>query len=366
MKKTILSVSMVLLLVLLIGCSNKKNKEDITGALTPSVQPTVTLPVKENTTGETFSIKNYYPMLADAEYVFDGQGNEYAAYIRVTDFLDKENNRIQTRTNNGGTETVRVIEIKDNKLSEIATVNESYYRDNLMADAVAGDEANVLLMEPLQKGTRWTLPDGKERYISATDADVETPSGNYRAIEVTTEETEGTTKDYYAPQVGLVKSVFISGDMEVSSTLREIKVDTPYTQTIDIFFPDVDENIYVQSLTLNFHTGDVTRTILQEAISGEEIKDSYLPLASINTKIYSLYLGKDGIVYVDFSKELVTDMNAGAGYETLILQSITNTLGNYYGVQEVLITMEGKPYQSGHIQMKEGETFQVNMEHVIR
>jgi hypothetical protein len=59
-------------------------------------------------------------------------------------------------------------------------------------------------------------------------------------------------------------------------------------------------------------------------------------------------------------------MNAGAGYELLILQSITNTLGNYYGAQKVYITMEGKPYESGHILMKKGETFKVNMDKVIR
>jgi spore germination protein GerM len=55
-------------------------------------------------------------------------------------------------------------------------------------------------------------------------------------------------------------------------------------------------------------------------------------------------------------------MNAGAAYESLILQSITNTLGNFYGVDEVYIMVEGKPYESGHILLKKGETLKVNMD----
>jgi len=54
-------------------------------------------------------------------------------------------------------------------------------------------------------------------------------------------------------------------------------------------------------------------------------------------------------------------MNAGSSYESLILQSITNTIGTYYGVDKVYITVEDKPYVSGHIEMKKGEFFTVNL-----
>jgi spore germination protein GerM len=85
-----------------------------------------------------------------------------------------------------------------------------------------------------------------------------------------------------------------------------------------------------------------------------------------NVKINSLYLNKDNVVYVDFSKEFTTQMNAGSGYELMILQCITNTLGEYYGVNKVYITIENKPYSSGHILMKKGEPFIVNTENSIQ
>ena len=57
-------------------------------------------------------------------------------------------------------------------------------------------------------------------------------------------------------------------------------------------------------------------------------------------------------------------MNAGSSFEALILQSLTNTLGNYYGVQEVYITIDGGPYESGHIIIEEGEPSTVNYDNV--
>lgn len=369
-RKILVPVSIIFLMLFLSACNKKQqNTGDNVNTATPTAQPTVTLPTEDTTAYtpmEALKLADYYPMLADTEYVYEGTGSEYTTYNRVTDFIDTAQGRIQTRSNNGGTETVRVMELKNGKLSVIKTVNECYYRDNLLENATAGNDEEVLLMEPLVQGTQWTLADGSKRSITAVNVEVTTPSGNYTAIEVTTEGTDSTTKDYYAPTVGLVKSVFGSGDLEVSSSLKQINSDTPFTQKIDIFYPDVDEKIYVEPLTLTFHTGDDTKQILQNAISAKATKDSHLPLTSIKTKINSLYLGEDKIVHVDFSPELISDMNAGAGYEQLILQSITNTVGNYYSAQEVAITVAGKPYESGHILMKEGETFKVNQDKVVR
>ena len=84
-----------------------------------------------------------------------------------------------------------------------------------------------------------------------------------------------------------------------------------------------------------------------------------------NGKIKSLYLNKDNRVYVDFTKELTSEMNAGSGYEGEILQCITNTLGQYYGVDKVYITIEGSPYSSGHISMKKGEAFTVDYKNSV-
>lgn len=365
MKKIIAITILALFAFMIVGCKNKQPSAGNNSDSVPTNQPTVTAAPTQGAQNISTSVKDYYPMSADTEYVYTGEGNEFAFYNRYTDFLDAANNRIQTRTDNGGTETVRVIEVKDGKLSVIKTVSECYYRDNFMDNAAADTSSEVLLMEPLVQGTQWTLPNGDKRYISAVGVSVETPSGKYAALEVTTEAKDSTTKDYYAPQVGLVKSVFTSGDSTVTSTLSEIKTNTPFTQTINVYYPDSDGKLHAVPIQISFKTGDITGQVLEAAITGLTKKADYLTIASTNTKINSLYLGDDKIVHVDFSPEFVTEMNAGAGYEQAILQCITNTLGNYYGTDQVLITVSGKPYESGHILMKEGETFKVDMSKVV-
>jgi spore germination protein GerM len=111
---------------------------------------------------------------------------------------------------------------------------------------------------------------------------------------------------------------------------------------------------------LSFFTTDVTRTALADAMK-EAPSGSLGKVLSENAGLKSLYLGQDGMVYADFSKELVTEMNAGSGYEAMLLQCITNTLGGYYGTDKVYITVEGEPYSSGHIYMNPGQPFVVDL-----
>lgn len=373
MKRRKLTISILLILLLAAGCGGKDTNKDNTGA-TPSPGAETTAPETTGTQEETdeaaeeiYNLMDYYVLQPDTEYVFTGEGNEYASYRVYVDFLDANNNRVQTRTNNGGTETVRVIEVKDDKIVVSAIRHEAYYRDNLLDKGSAGEE-EILLMEPLAVGTQWTLSDGRTRSITGTGVKVDSPSGSFATIEVTTASEDGSTvKDYYAPQMGPVKQVFYSkeGDMVVTSTLSEVNEDKPLEQRITVFYPDVDEKIYTEEITLQFRTNDITRVVLEETIKQEVVKDSYLPLITENTAINSMYMGDDNIAYIDFSKEFVTEMNAGAGYEMLLLQSVTNTLGNYYGVNKVYITVDGKPYESGHILMKQGEALEVNMDRVV-
>jgi hypothetical protein len=366
-------IYMIVLLALLTGCKkdNTDNGEIIT-------QPAVTAPTEAATSAPTatpvptitesvkpLTIADYYPLQADTESIYEGSGNEYAAYVQYIDYIDAANNKIQTRTNNGGTETVRVIQIKDGKISVVYIENESYIRENYMDKETAGEQ-EVLLMEPLVVGTKWTLPEEGERYISGTDIAIETPSGSYTAIEVTTDKAGSISKDYYAAGVGLVKSVFGEGEEAISSSLSAVNQDKPFTQMIDVFFPDADEKIYVENRTLTFYTGSDTITLLQDTLRQKSVESTRLPLISPNTTINSISLGEDNVVSVDFSASFVTDMNAGSGYEVLILQSVANTLGYYYNSNEVAITLDGNAYESGHILLAKGETWEVSETDVIR
>jgi hypothetical protein len=52
-------------------------------------------------------------------------------------------------------------------------------------------------------------------------------------------------------------------------------------------------------------------------------------------------------------------MNAGSGYEAMVLQCVANTFGSYYNKDKVILTVEGALYESGHIKLAKGEYLEV-------
>lgn len=337
MKKLLIVTSLIFSLILLSSCANKNTAPQDNK-----------LPL---------TIKDYFAFEENTRYVYKGKGNEYASYSVLVDYLTE--NLVQLRSNNGGTEMVKVLENKDGKLTMLLSRAECYYRENLLQSS--GSHPEVLLQEPLINGTSWTLTDNRKRYISNAEIEVITPAGKYQALEVTTEGKDNKILDYYAPKVGLVKTVFIANSNEISSALSKIEKNTAFTQTVPFYYPDVnDDKLYFINKQLSFHTNDITKIVFEKSFK-EVPKGNLDKVLSPNVKIKSLYLNNDHTVYVDFTKELVSEMNAGSGTEGMILQSITNTLGTYYGVTKVYITIEGNPYSSGHIMMKKGELFTVNV-----
>jgi hypothetical protein len=112
---------------------------------------------------------------------------------------------------------------------------------------------------------------------------------------------------------------------------------------------------------LRFHTNDVTRLVLaqayRDALAGQAIQ-----VFSDNTTINSLYLNADGMVYIDLNRAFVDESNAGSAYEAMLLQSVANTFGLYYGADRVLLTIDSGPYQSRHMALQKGEYLEVRID----
>lgn len=348
MKKIIILV-FICLLVLNTGCSNTNKDTDI-----------LDNDISDNNTNEPnlLSINDYYPFKENTKYSYEGEGNEYAAYTVFIDYLNE--NRIQTRVNNGGTEIVNVIENKDGELKVLLSKAETYYREDFTS--TDSNDGDVLLKEPITVGTNWMVSDNSKREITNINAELTTSLGTYKALEVTTEYKNSKSIDYYAKDIGLVKTVNISNDYEISSNLEKIENNIPLTQNIVFYYPDIDgETLISVNQEISFNTNDTTIEVLEKTFKNMTNLQTFI---SPNVKINKLYLKDENTVHVDFSKEFVDEMNAGAGFENMILQSITNTLGNYFGAEKVYITIDDQPYESGHIIINEDEPRTVNLENV--
>nr|WP_320026225.1 GerMN domain-containing protein [uncultured Acetobacterium sp.] len=306
----------------------------------------------------TLRIGDYFPIRENIHSVYEGQGNEFASYDVFIDYTTPT--KVQQRINNGGTVTVDVIEEVDHELVKTMSQPETYYRENMLGKV---NREEILLMEPIKVGTTWTLADGRTRSITNLAAGVTTPYGNYQAIEVTTTTADHPTEqwlDYYVKDLGLVKSVFknTGNGTEITSSLKTIEEGAVMTKSISFFYPNInDDKIYYQIKEIGFHTNDITRDTLANAYKA----DAPFVVFSPNTKINSLYLNQDGMVYLDLSGDYLTEMNAGAELEAMMLQSIANTFGKYYGVDRVLLTIDNKLYQSGHVSLAPGEYLTVDL-----
>lgn len=338
--KKLLIIFLTLALFALSGCDKNNNNNN-------------------NNEPDKLKIEDFFPNTENTKYDYEGEGNEYAFYTVYTDYT--KDNKVQTRTNNGGTEVVKVLENKNGQLVELYSRPETYFRQSFIDNDYGDKGGNIILKEPLEKDNSWTLSDGTKRTITNINVEITTPMGTYKALEVTTEGSNYKNIDYYAEDIGLIKTVSTGDGYEVSSTLRAIEKDVPLVQNVNLYFPSLDEDIYYFiSKEISFKTNDEAKDVVESMI--KDNGDQPI-VVSTNTKINSLYLNdEEKRVHVDFSKEFVSEMNAGSYFESMILQSITNTLGNYYGVEEVLITVEGKPYESGHILMEENEPFKVDLE----
>lgn len=355
MAKLKLYAAVILSLMLITGCSSGNNGNTETETPIPQTSgPASETASPEPTMG---SVKDYYPIKEDVRYVYEGAGNEYAPYEVYIDFT--EESKVQQRRITGGTVLVEIIEIADDKVTRTFSQGETYHRENLLDKE--GEKEEILLMEPLEAGTSWILKDLRARSITNISAEVTTPLGTIKAIEVTTQGDKDKTMDYYAKGMGLIKSVFVSGNTENSSTLAKIEENATFNQTINFYYPSgTDEKIYYKIKPVSFKTNDEAKKILETAYR-ESVGEDFGRVFTEKTKVNKLKLDK-GIVTIDLSKEFISEMNAGALFEGKILQSLTNTLGHYYNAEKVMITVEGKPYESGHILMKENEFFKVKFE----
>lgn len=315
----------------------------------------------EETAEPVYRLDEIYPFEENVYRVYEGMGIEFAGYDEYVDFLD--GNRIQLRRNNGGTEIVSVLEKKDGMLVEVISKPETYYKENFLDKEP--EIQKILLKEPLALHATWES-DGQTVTITGVDVEVKTGIGTFTALEVTrvSKDQEEKRVEYYVKGMGLVKTVDTGKDYEVSATLSKMEGNAVRRKFVNFYYPNAqDERIFLYRKEISFTTNDIPKILIINAY--KDLPKEAVPVLTKNTKVNYLYLNQDGRVYLDLTKEFLQEMNAGAGYEGLILQSLANTIGDYYGVDKVMLTIDGKTYESGHIVLEKFEALEVNYDSIV-
>lgn len=361
--KKIINIFLILILVttLVTGCTNTNGQDDIQKDQEK---------VEENKKAEeeievSTSISDYFPFKENTLYSYKGEGNEYAEMKTYFEYISDD--RAQLKTMNPGTNMVTILEYKDGELREIYSEGEVYHTENLLDTVEKEESYEVVLKEPLKVGSTWGLKNGNKRTITGYNVEIETPYKKLKALEVTTELGNNIKQlDYYAQGIGLVASIYKDGDYEVKTLLQDLKEDYGLNQSVRFYYPTLtDLNIAYTDIDVQIRTNDKLEELIERTFKNPPSQKVISPISQ-NTKINSIVLNKDeGIVRIDFSKELIQEMNAGSSQETQFLNSIVNTLGSYYGVNKVYISTEGNPYSSGHYEIRENEYFTTDETDII-
>lgn len=297
------------------------------------------------------SISEYFPFKENTYYDYEGIGNEFAEQETFFEYI--EGDRAQIKISNPGTTVIKVLEMTEDALTEIYYEAEFYHIENMINSS--NEKPEILLKEPLEVGNSWSDLEGHKRSITGVNIEIETPFGEFKAIEVTTEFGENrTTKKYYAKDIGLVASIYEDENGQVKTLLKALK-EAPLEIGIKTYYPLFSDikTVYTNS-KIQFNTNDKIERIL-EGILKHPPSEELLPVISQGTAINTIILDRvQWALKVDFSKELLSEMNMGSSQEGEMLKSLVNTLGSFYNMDKVYISVDGKPYESGHYGLVEG------------
>jgi spore germination protein GerM len=96
------------------------------------------------------------------------------------------------------------------------------------------------------------------------------------------------------------------------------------------------------------------RQVVEELIKGSA--EGFLSPLPPETRLRQLFVTKDGIAYVDFSKDIVEKHPSGSSAELTTVYSIVNTLThNFRPIRKVFILVEGSERETlgGHINLSQ-------------
>jgi len=343
LKKNILILMLVFISVLS-GCRN--------------IEMPLEAPVVEMNDSYEIKAEDLFPFTENTIYVYEGYGNEYASQEVFFEYIDS--NLAQIKVINSGTNSVRILQKTIDGIKEVYFEGEFYHIEDMRYSKPIKDVMTI--KNPIEVGNSWIVDDKYTREITGIDVELDTPYGKFNAVEITTT-LENDTKliSYYKEGIGQVGSIFSSPDGDIKTLLKEI-ISGPIEREIRLFYPTDSTTMKTvwTNHTLKFNTNDRLEDIFNQVFTNP-VKDGLIPLISEETIINSINFDRSTWrVTIDFSDELIPGWNAGSTFELQLIKSIVNTLGSFFDTDKVYISIEGKPFESGHLQIKEGEEFIVD------
>ncbi len=354
-------IALLLTICLLSGCAAKNNENAPNAPESPAPTEETQGNNQESLSGT--SVSDWFPFIENTVYVYEGNGVvEAASYEAYYGYI--EDNRAQRGLWTSTINATDIFEVSNGELRLAYGDPSNYFFDNVLS--FGPNMQWVILKEPIEVGNKWALNDSAICEITDMNKTIQSDMGELSAMEVVTTYDNGMVeKNYYSKGIGLVQSVYNADIGEIVSTIKELKKDTGVQVPATFYCLDVTNNeVEKIEIPVTLKTNDDYLSFFENEMKEAQSED-IVPLLTKNTKIQSLTFDWDAqTATIDLSKEYLEEVNVGDGIQSTILQCITNTIGNFYGVAKVKITVDSKPFKSGSISFAPDEFLTVEKESV--
>ncbi|MGL6174945.1 MAG: GerMN domain-containing protein [Cellulosilyticaceae bacterium] len=352
-KLLILLSSVLMITILLIGYNKiENNKHKSNKVIIEEAIPI--LPEKP-----VVSLTTYFPVIKDTVWTFREESTNSEIKLSI-DFM--KGNAFQLKIKDKEKVQARVYVQEDGAIYEVAMIEDAQIKQDYTNFR---QYKQAILKMPLEKGNSWKLDDERVSTITDTDVMIETPFGAIKAVEVTTKGNGVTEKNYYGEKIGPIKNVYKDNGGRITSELTQFENNKPVEQEVKVFIANQNTAVFkyiIQEVVV--HTNEEPKHFLTDLLK-KSIGEEYVVPIPKDAVIENIYMDQEqNKLYVDMSKEYY-EMNYGSSVEKLAIQSLVKTVGNYYNVKKVVLTVGGEPYKSEDMEFKEGEGITVDTDKII-
>ena len=169
-------------------------------------------------------VRHFFPSALGQSWNYVGYGQEFAGFKRTVMYA--KDGRVQVEDVNGGAQTARVFSVAEEALVQQLVLSESEAVGDLLS--AKPNQAVQLLKGPLQQGATWKDGAWSYRLLSVNKA-LWVPAGIFAGVVEVQARSLARPNEVvvacYAPEVGLVRRDYYSGDgAQISAQLQSMSI----------------------------------------------------------------------------------------------------------------------------------------------
>ena len=127
------------------------------------------------------------------------------------------------------------------------------------------------------------------------------------------------------------------------------------TKLVTLFFPSEEDSLLhpeTREISASASVAEEAKRVVEELIKGSE-RGLLAPFPP-ETRLRQLFITREGVAYVDFSREIADKHLSGSSAELVTIYSVVNSLAfNFKPIKKVFILVEGEEKETlgGHISL---------------